>query len=254
MTQVRSFRLVALSTCSAVALLAIGGTQAEAQGAPVPTWAGFYIGATIGYGEGSTRWIDARNPNIAWTNNGNGGAANINADGLAYGFLGGYNFQSGRVVVGIETDITRIDGKGTFNWNLPTTSNSSPTAVINTKLNWVGTTRARIGYAFDSLLVYVTGGIAYGDAQAHWTQSATSGAQWDVSNTMRAGTVLGGGVEYMITNNWSLRAEALHVTFNRTQAVDVTPASAPDFGGTSGYSMSTRTHETIARVGATFKF
>lgn len=254
MVQVGSFRSAVLSSCSAVALLALAGTQAEAQQG-IPNWAGFYVGGNIGYGKNGTRWTD--NPhstlNLSWTSfSGRPQSVNIDDDGVTFGLHAGYNFQMQRVVFGIETDVTHLGSKGAYVWNVPSTSSGTQPGYLSTELDWVGTTRARLGIAIDNFLVFGTAGLAYGSPQAHWTQ-AVSGAQWH-SGGQQVVAVWGGGVEWMFNSNWSVRAEALVMDFNTLRARDVTPSSAADFGGTSGYNMTTRTTETIARLGATFKF
>ncbi len=88
--------------------------------------------------------------NIAWTNNGNGGTATFDADGITYGLHGGYNFQSGRVVVGVETDIAPFQRRRQLQLESPGDGRSSPSALVTTKLQWVGTTRLRAGVTFDN--------------------------------------------------------------------------------------------------------
>jgi outer membrane immunogenic protein len=72
-----------------------------------------------------------------------------------------------------------------------------------TQQSWVGTTRARVGYAFDRWLPYVTGGVAYGNIQAAQPTGTSS-------NT-NVGWTAGAGVEYAISRNWSAKLEYLHI-------------------------------------------
>jgi outer membrane immunogenic protein len=252
MSQARSLRSLALSSCSAVALIAMAGTQAEAQQG-IPNWAGFYVGGNIGYGKNGTRWTDNPTGVLSWTSfSGNAQSVNIDDDGVTFGLHAGYNFQIQRIVFGIETDITHVGSKGQYAWNVPNTWSGTQPGYITTKLDWIGTTRARLGVAIDNFLFFGTAGFAYGAPEAHWTQ-AISGAQWH-SDGQQVVAVWGGGVEWMFNSNWSVRAEALVMDFNTLRARNVTLPTAADFGGASGYNMTTRTTETIARVGATFKF
>jgi outer membrane immunogenic protein len=96
------------------------------------------------------------------------------SDGLVGGTLG-YNYQTGMYVLGVEGDIDTT-------WS----SSSSPP--------YLGTARARVGLAFDQIMPYLTGGLAF-----------------DHGNT---GTVVGGGVEFRITSALSLKAEYLHFEIN----------------------------------------
>ena len=82
--------------------------------APVFTWTGFYLGANAGYG-----WGEAD--------------ASPDVDGFLGGLQAGYNWQgAGPLVFGVEADIQYAD-----------VSSSVFT------LDYFGTVRARIGYAFD---------------------------------------------------------------------------------------------------------
>ena len=72
-----------------------------------------------------------------------------------------------------------------------------------TKQDWFGTTRGRIGYAFGRWLPYVTGGAAYGDIKALQSNGT--------STTVKFGWTAGGGLEYSIDRNWSAKVEYLHL-------------------------------------------
>ncbi|QFR32892.1 outer membrane protein [Ancylobacter sp. TS-1] len=166
-----------LAGVSLAALLAVPAAAADlaykapAAYAPPPmafTWTGFYIGANAGYGWGTADW----SPDI---------------DGFIGGLQAGYNWQgAGPLVLGVETDIQYADvSSGIFS------------------LDYFGTVRARIGYAFDQVLVYGTGGLAYGGGTYE---------TWGLSNSKnQIGWTLGGGAEYAINNNWSVKGEYLYV-------------------------------------------
>ncbi|OYW31626.1 MAG: porin, partial [Azorhizobium sp. 12-66-6] len=151
--------------------------KAAAAAPPVFSWTGFYIGGNAGY---------------AW---GNGKeAANLDGlepDGWFAGGQVGYNFQLvNNVLIGLEADFQGGDISGGANG-------------LDSKLDYFGTVRARLGYAFDRVLPYVTGGLAYG-------KNTISDYAWSESNT-HVGWVAGAGVEYAITNNWTARAEYMYV-------------------------------------------
>ncbi|MGA9201977.1 MAG: outer membrane beta-barrel protein, partial [Pseudolabrys sp.] len=69
--------------------------------------------------------------------------------------------------------------------------------------SWVGTTRARVGYAFNRWLPYVTGGVAYGNIQAVQPTGT--------STSTNVGWTAGAGVEVGINRNWSAKVEYLHI-------------------------------------------
>jgi outer membrane immunogenic protein len=94
-------------------------------------------------------------------------------------------------------------------------------------IDYFGTIRARVGYAFDRFLVYATGGLAYGRSYirdndvpvgvgAVVSNLAVHGGCGfnDDCNRMRYGYAAGGGVEYAFTNNWSAKIEGLYVNLN----------------------------------------
>jgi outer membrane immunogenic protein len=158
---------------------------------PAYDWTGFYVGANGGGGWGHSWW--------------NANTTGINLSGAQAGGTAGYNWQTGRVVFGIEGD---LDWSG---FNGSSTSPGCP-AGCSTSDNWLSTVRGRIGYSFDRVMPYVTGGLAVGDIRA-----ATPGlAGGDATN---AGWALGAGLELALPGNWTAKAEYLRVdlgSFNCT--------------------------------------
>lgn len=150
--------------------------------APAYNWSGFYIGANAGGAWGTSGWDSAGSFNLS------GGVA---------GGTAGANWQVGHAVVGVEGDADWSALKGS------TTSAGCP-AGCSTNNDWLATVRGRAGYAFDRVMPYVTGGLAVGDIKA-----STPGAVG--ANETNAGWTVGGGLELALTNNWSAKAEYLHV-------------------------------------------
>lgn len=136
-------------------------------------WTGFYAGVHTGWG-----WGDANRSDI---------------DGGVIGGQIGYNYQlvSG-MVFGAETDITisGIDG---------------PTAAGKFDANYIGSLRARLGYAWDRVMLYATGGLAYAGGQ--FTVGGLSNDQ------THYGYAVGFGIEGMITTNMSVRLEYIYSDF-----------------------------------------
>jgi outer membrane immunogenic protein len=157
------------------------------------SWTGFYAGINAGYAWGQSSWSD---PAVG------ANSGNFNTGGGLVGGQLGYDWQLGALVLGIETDANWMGVQGS-------TAGSGGVCALDgggqcqTKQTWLGTTRARIGYAFDRWLPYITGGAAYGNIQAvQPTGTAT--------NT-NVGWTVGGGLEYGINRNWSAKIEYLHV-------------------------------------------
>ena len=136
------------------------------------SWAGPYLGANLGYEWGSV----TNNP--------------TNPAGFEGGVQAGYNWQTGPWVFGVEGDIQASGAEDTFApWKF-----SNP---------WFGTVRGRAGYAFNNILFYGTGGLAFGELR---------GETFGLSEThTNAGWTLGVGAEFGFAQNWSAKVEYLFV-------------------------------------------
>ncbi len=207
--------------------------------APLPSWAGFYVGVNGGYGGNSSRTFDEEvyNPLLAATTTPpypNPFSTIYGKDTIAGGFGGGqlgYNFQWGPWVAGFETDIqgSNIQGFGTQTLFNPTGGTANPpfcgvsgTGVCSGRndlnVDYFGTVRGRIGYAWGGVLLYATGGFAYGGVKTSFTYTdnstyLTPGTTYTsqhgrvTSSNTGTGWVAGAGIEYKIAPNWSLKGE-----------------------------------------------
>ena len=82
-------------------------------------------------------------------------------------------------------------------------------------LDWQGSVRGRLGYAFSpGTLVYATGGWAYGQFVDHY-DTAGSVFHQSVGST-RDGWTLGGGFEYAFTPRWSATFEYRYTDWGKT--------------------------------------
>ena len=187
-----------LLACVGIAALAANFAQAAdmpQRPLPVPrapayvpffTWNGIYVGINGAYGFGDSSWTDT------FTTISTG---NFNVDGLMIGGTLGYNAQFGSWVLGIEGDMAWSAIKGSTTTNCP--------LGCETSQSWFGTARARIGYAFDRFLPYLTGGGAFGNIRTE-----TAGFAGTSSNQF--GWTAGVGIEYAFLNNWSAKIEYLY--------------------------------------------
>jgi outer membrane immunogenic protein len=155
---------------------------------PPYNWTGFYVGINGGWGFGRSD-ISAPVSSGSYDTSG----------GLVGGTLG-YNYQMGQVVFGLEGDIDWSDLHG-----------SAPCAgtTCETRNNWLGTARGRLGYAVDRFMPYVTGGAAFGDIK-------TSIAGVGDTRTTKAGWTVGGGIEAAIAGPWTAKVEYLYVDLGDT--------------------------------------
>jgi outer membrane immunogenic protein len=141
------------------------------------SWAGPYIGGNLGYAWGS---VD-NNP--------------TKPSGVSGGIQGGYNWQSGPFVFGLEGDIQITGSDDTFApWKF-----SNP---------WFGTVRGRAGYAFNNIYLYGTGGLAFGELRAE-----TFGLSETHTN---AGWTVGVGAEFGLVQNWTAKIEYLYVDLSNS--------------------------------------
>ena len=147
------------------------------------------------------------------------GIASAQGGSWLAGVQGGYNWQRDAWVYGIVTDVSWMNPKSQASKTLPGFSAFSPfstTTDFSADIHWYGTLRGRVGWASGPLLFYGTGGLAYGrlDLNNQLTGVDTSNARRSVVRTlsaassfMRAGWVVGGGIEYMWRPNVVLNLE-----------------------------------------------
>ena len=131
-------------------------TKAPAYVEQYYSWTGFYAGVNGGWGFGNSDWS-----NVA-------GGNSFDIDGGVAGGTIGYNYQMGRVVLGVEGDMDWSDIRGT------TTSVPCLGSSCETRNTWMATARGRIGYAFDRIMPYVTAGGAFGDVSMNAHRPAGS--------------------------------------------------------------------------------
>jgi outer membrane immunogenic protein len=229
-TPLNGFEMFRTSLTAAASLLALSiATGASAADLPrksvapvfaqVPafTWTGFYVGLNAGYGWGDFKRDVASNPVGFITSPAINAFASrtTSADGFVGGGQIGYNYQFGSVVVGLEADIQFADIKKSIGpdqiFGLPPGNRLTSSS----KLEWFGTVRPRLGFAFDRFLVYATGGLAYGSVKVSDSYAFVGGPALASSSDTRFGYALGGGVEYAFTNNLTLRAEYLYLDLGK---------------------------------------
>ena len=124
------------------------------------------------------------------------------ASGFTVGLQAGYDYQfSNNVVLGVETDGQWSEIKASHQaTNVATTGVAGFSyADIHNGLEWFGTTRVRLGYAFGRLLPYVTGGVAYGQIEASGTQIAGGSLFYGSARDTKVGWTAGAGLDYALT-------------------------------------------------------
>jgi outer membrane immunogenic protein len=205
---------------------------------PLYNWAGPNVGVAGGFAWGRSNQTDA---GFFIPPGGGGGVppadGSFSMKGGLIGGGGGYNLQFGQWVLGLETDYSWADIKGS--------SNGCGAAFIShicsTKLDSVGTFRGRIGYALGpqgTWLAYATGGLAVGDLEASDSLFNASGSKF------RAGWAVGAGVETAFWRNWSVKAEYLYIDLGKTVLFNIGPGVPETVSFTAN----------VFRVGLNYKF
>jgi len=209
---------------------------------PVMSWQGFYLGINGGIGR-----LNTSQAHLQTGGDGVCGDGAITCDGSASGGLFGgqvgYNFQSRYWVYGIEADWdwTGIK-KDTVNF-----SNVSTGSTVRSKIDSLGSVRGRMGLALDDTLLYLTGGVAFGETRSGWGGGYSGTTGCCIAQTgMRTGWVAGVGAEHMFTQNISFRTEFLYYDLG-TQTV------SSNFAG-NAYSTQFSQEVFVGRVGLNYKW
>jgi outer membrane immunogenic protein len=276
------------------AAYAIGFAQI-ASAAPVNStvnWTGFYVGGNVGHSWGRSDTA------LPFTNAASGATLNsvnttANLNGLIGGAQAGYNWQTSNWVLGLEADIQAsaqnghtggFCGAGALTSVATLNSTCAPghigdtipnnvaalavTTTLIQKLEWFGTVRGRVGPTITpGLLVYVTGGLAYGKVDSTNSIAGTNvtgppgtntftltpvSASFSSSNT-KTGWTAGGGFEGLLGGNWTGKIEYIYVDLGTVSGAFTTPIVT-----TSGTFLVSRfsSHITdnILRIGLNYKF
>ena len=237
------FAIALAQTASAADLPVKAPRYAPPPPAPVYNWTGWYAGLNAGGGwesgdiDNISTLVCILSPELCPLPI--PGQFDTDPSGFIGGGQLGYNYQfAPHWVAGLETDFQGADIKGNANVTnailVPNGAINAVTGTANQKLDWFGTLRGRLGWLpINPLLVYATGGLAYGHVQTDisFLERTTFGAlriqNGAVNNSQsntRAGWTVGGGLEWMFAPRWSLKAEYLYydlgtVTLNTPLAV-----------------------------------
>ncbi|MCA0433949.1 MAG: porin family protein [Proteobacteria bacterium] len=233
-------------------------------------WSGPYAGASTGFG-----WTSGEGKHYCYDDLGeyNGpfcqrmpdGTDDIApATGAMFGGQVGYNWQRDKLVIGAEADISAaaIAGSHTIDGPFPFVADGYPAAEPagvyepKSEIDWMGTVRARVGLSVtDRMLLFATGGLAYArvSASTFYTSPLTSTTYEGSDSGMQFGWTVGGGVEYAVSERWSLKLEGLYYDLG---AVDVVGTEAPLTFPPDGFEHNSKFQMTggIVRVGVNFHF
>ena len=208
--------------CAGAAVLVSALTSAEAADLgrpagpaashwPVPdagtapyNWQGLYFGGSVGYGWGDSAHTYDRGTNHGLANNDvGGGIISVNL---------GYNWQAWPgFIAGVEGDIGTMDLSGDDRTIFDGHRWSTRYGPF-----W-GTLRARAGYTFDRMMIYGTGGLAFMDIDE--VAIGDAAGQTAINDDFATGWTVGGGIEYAIAPNMTMKAEYLHMDFGEVEGL-----------------------------------
>lgn len=247
--------MVCAAFLGATAAMADGGGSLKDGPAPVAAgcvkgaFSGLYIGATVGYADHDD---DKNDLNPALPDNNFGDSEGGFAGGLFYG----YNRQCGRFVIGLESDISFQDAEteqldpiiGCIGIGC------TPSTSLTSDIDWLTTSRVRLGLVHnENTLFYVTGGLAYADVKhSVYDDQLFAPGVVDITNSDKQwGWTLGGGVETIRANGWSMRAEALYIDLgDENESFD----AATVCGGVCVTEYEWEDTMWVARLGLSYRF
>jgi iron complex outermembrane recepter protein len=230
------------------------------------TWAGPYLGGTIGYSAGKsntdTAFSDPASATELFATR-----ASRELDGAIGGAQAGYNWLAGLFLAGVEGDLNYSGQRAKLNAVCPGQICNpaligvvgDPSVIANfedsQKLEWFATLRARLGVTVTpDAIAYVTGGLAVGEVMTAGTVFGFDGNGNPVntivsSHNTQAGWTVGGGIEGRLAGNWTAKIEYLYLDLGTVTTI---PAPAP--GATTAVAFNSRVTDNLLRVGVNYKF
>jgi len=218
------------------------------QAAPIPAaynWTGLYLGAHVGGG-----WGHAQSTTTSANANFPAGVLQVPFDqgGILGGGQAGFNWQfAPQWVIGVEGEYSKTSIHGTT---------SEPAALIAGRtvstfhdIDNIASVSGRLGYAFNNMLLYGKGGVAWADFSSN-SSSVGPGAALccTVGSETREGWLAGGGIEYGFAPNWSAKIEYNFLDFGTTAITTVNTVTG---------QVNTRNsdaHIHIAKFGVNYRF
>jgi outer membrane immunogenic protein len=243
------------------------------------SWSGFYIGANAGRAWGDTdahtsttchdvslnamgfaKGVDCPFSSPAqFAVIGAAGRGSMSDQGLTGGGQAGVNLQTGSMVFGLEVDLQSFKLGASRSGTAADPGNPGSFITVSTAFDtdWLFTARSRLGWAVaPSLLLYGTGGVALTELGV---RNALSSSGPPVAEGLGSasgrvtGWTIGGGAEWALSRNWSVRAEYLYLDFGKTTAnASVLDGGAHNFNNNVATAVDLTAH--IARAGVNYKF
>ncbi len=248
-------RLIKIISVCGASLIFSGAVSVSAKADRPAIWSGFYAGGSIGGAFSDfDKLEDGLDERVAEGTDVFPYGTEVfegkkELDVLTGGIHIGYNHQSGKLVLGIEAGVDFLDagisGTETENYD---DGRFSYTEVddFSAKISYLASLRGRIGFASEKTLIYGTAGVAWTTLKLKASENYIDSVGNTENGTFSmdeglTGFVVGGGAEYMITKNVSLRGEVLHYKFN----ADI---------NNDDVKLDTDFSTTVGKVGVSYKF
>lgn len=181
-------------------------------------WSGFYVGANAGYGSSRKCYDDAGVSALLLPVPIHDACGN-STGGLVGGQIG-YNWQAGSWVFGLEAqgDWANLSGS--------VASTLFPAISARARIDGIGLFTGRVGYAWNNALLYVKGGAAVASDRYNAFVIANN-VDFATGSETRWGGVVGAGLEYGFTPNWSVGFEYDHMFMGSNNVTLTAPALIP---------------------------
>lgn len=236
-------RVSSILASSFVFFAASGGAFAQDMSGPAFDWSGIYVGGTVGGFSGEMIESDIMMDDMLVPFE----PLSFDLDELALGVTAGANMQMGHLVLGVEADYNWINAE-----DVADRSQTGDAFIVSVNLKQLATLRARAGFAYENILFYATGGLAIAEAEGHVSDIYQRGTYSYSDSQSFLGWVAGAGVEVAVTEQISLKGEALYqdlgsrtYTFRPSDTDDVSYDQITAEGALRGWT---------ARVGLNFRF
>ena len=216
---------IVMSTTAAALALVSGAFAADLPAfeetapvvAPVPSfaWSGFYVGVHGGYTFGDDHDnivvfdtnLDGAFGDTVRTGTGlnafSPGFESDSEDGVNVGARIGHDWQFGNFVLGAVADASYVD----FEDNTTAFSVTPAFYSFDRELEYLVTGRLRAGLAFDRVLAYATGGVAYGGIDYEFTSNSPQVSAATITSISDPdddawGYTVGGGIEALVSSRY----------------------------------------------------
>ena len=226
---------------------------------PVFTWTGAYFGIDAGAAfDNREKFTTLNNTailggNSSFSDSGFSAGGQIGYNYEFQGFGGGFGGPGSGIVVGFEADAMYMDTDKSINL-----LQNGNTQSFRSGLDFLGTARGRVGYAFNTFLIYGTGGFAYGDVNSRVVSVFNGTTDVQRASGFNTGYVYGGGIEYALptgsflnffhSSAVTLKAEYLRYELDSSNLrdTDVNTVNLPNY--------KVKNDGNIARIGLNYKF